>query len=179
MSGTLEHSLDFTLDMRQRRRSECQADLNRMERAVQASHAELGRRRATFSTEVRSLIRTVVEQANRHLTTRKEGCKFCESPGFSSGPWYPGKQICDPIAYHLQVHGDEVGENLVIELTDTGMIEARLWPLRLTDHRDQVAQIELGWSPIPLYSFDAKKAEQLLVLYLTVLTQRWRIGERT
>ena len=32
MSGTLEHSLDFTLDMRQRRRSECQVDLNRMER---------------------------------------------------------------------------------------------------------------------------------------------------
>ena len=70
-----------------------------------------------------------------------------------------------------------MGERLVIVLTDTGMVEARLWPLRLTGHKGDVAQIELGWSPIPLYSFDATKAEQLLVLYLTALTQRWYIGE--
>ena len=57
------------------------------------------------------------------------------------------------------------------------LIEAFLWPFRLTDHQDHVS-IDFGWSPIPLYSFDAVKAEVLLVLYLTAITQRWQIGQR-
>lgn len=176
MSGSLEHLLDFTLNTQEQRRRRHEAVLGVRERAVQASYKELERRGNWFSTEARSSIRKAVEQANRHLATKPERCEFCELPEFSTGPWYPGKPNCGPIAYELRVNGRDVGETLVVELTNDGMVEARLWPLRLTDHQYHVARIGLGWSPIPLHSFDAKKAEELLVQYLTVLTQRWQIG---
>ncbi len=165
--------------MREQRRGQHEADLGARERAIQASYKELEQRRNKFSTETRSFIRKAMEQANRHLATRPEHCKFCEILGFSNGPRYPGKPKWDPIAYELRVNGGEVGETLVVELTGDGMVEARLWPLGLTADQDHVARIELGWSPIPLHSFDAKKAQELVVLYLTALTMRWRIGEPT
>lgn len=175
MSGPLEHLLDFTLNTREQRRHRHKADLGVREQTAQASYKELQRRRNRFSTETRSFIRKAAAQANRHLATRPERCEFCELPEFSTGPWYPGKPNCAPIAYELRVNGRDVGETLVVQLTSEGMIAARLWPLSLTDNQDHVARIDLGWSAIPLHSFDAKKAEDLLVLYLTVLTQRWQI----
>ena len=176
MSGALEHLLDFTLDMRERRLRPHQAE-RRPKDTVQASHTELKRRRTRFSTEVRSLVRKAVEQANHHLMSRPEGCEFCELRGFIAEPWYPGKLNFDPIAYELRVNGEEVGERLIVDMTNDGMIEARLWPF-LTDHQGHVGRIELGWTPIPLTSFDAGKAEELLVLYLAAITHRWPICAR-
>jgi hypothetical protein len=176
MSDSLEHLLDFTLDMRERRRRQHEAELGLKERAIRGSHAELGRRRTKFSTEVRSLIHKAAGQANHHMAARPERCEFCEVSDFSIDPWYPGGPICNPIAYEMRVEGQAVGETLVVELTHDGMIEALLWPLRLSDHEDHVARIDFGWCPVPLYSFDAKKAGELLVLYLTSITQRWQLG---
>ena len=56
MSDSLEHLLDFTLDVRERRRRQHEAELGLRERAIRDSHAELERRRTKFSTEVRCLI---------------------------------------------------------------------------------------------------------------------------
>ena len=176
MSGSLEHLLDFTLDMREQRRRHYEADLGARECAIHASCEELARRERAFATDVHAMIRRSVQRANHHLATRPERCEFCELPDFSISPWRPAHANCHLIAYALRVNGQEVGETLVIELSNDGMIEALLWPFRLTAHRHRVARIDFGWSPIPLYSFDAGKADELLVLYLTAITQRWQIG---
>jgi hypothetical protein len=173
MSDSLEHLLDFTLDVRERRRRQHEAELGLRERAIRDSHAELERRRTKFSTEVRCLIQKAAGQANHHLATRPERCEFREMSEYSIGPWYPGGPICNPIAYQLRARGHEVGETLIVELTHDGMIEALLWPFRQFDHRGHVTRTNLGWQPAPLYSFDGKKAGELLVLYLTAITQRW------
>jgi hypothetical protein len=164
--------LDFTLDMRGRRRRQHEVELGLKENAIRGHHAELERRRTKFSTEVRSLIQKAVEQANHHLATRPERFEFCEVPELSVGPWYPGGPVCKPIGYNLRVDGHEVGETLIVELTHGGMIEAMLWPFSPSDCRDHAAKIDLGWHPIPLYSFDAKKAGELFVLYLAAISQR-------
>lgn len=177
MSGSFERLLDFTLDTRDRRRLRRKAVPGSKERAIQVSYEKFQRRRGRFSTEVRSLIHNAAQHANRHLATRAENCRFCESSGFSISPWYPGKSDCAPIAYDLHVNGHEVGETLVIELSRGGMVEALLWPFCLTGHQNQVTKIDLGWSPVPLCSFDTQKAEELLVLYLTAITQRWAMGQ--
>lgn len=175
MSVSLEHILDFTLDMRERRRRQHDAELDSKEQSVRASRDELKRRLDKFSTSVRSIIQEAVEHANHHLATRPECCQFSEVPKFSAEPWYPGGPICNPLAYELRVDGKEVGETLIVELTHDGMIEAHLWPFRLEEHRTLLGRADLHWSPTPLYSFDARRAEELLVLYLTAITERWRL----
>jgi hypothetical protein len=83
--------------------------------------------------------------------------------------------ICDPIAYELRVDGEKVGETLIIELTQAGMIEASLGPPGPSVIGTPTSGVELGFHPIPLFSFDAKNAKQLLVQYLRAIIKRWPI----
>jgi hypothetical protein len=175
MSDSLEHRLDFTLDMRERHRLKHEAELGLKDKAIRGSRAEFERRQAKFSTEVCSLIQKAAEQANHHLATRPERCEFREVSELSMGCWYPGRPICTPIAYELRVGGQAIGETLIVELTHDGMIEAQLWPFRLSGHQDHAARVDFEWRPIPLYSFDVEKAGELLILYLASITQRWQL----
>jgi hypothetical protein len=173
MSDSLEHCLDATLNMRERNRRHHEAEIDLKEAAIRGSHAELERRRMRFGTEVQSLIQIAVERANRHLATRPERCEFCEVSEHRINPWYPGGPISNPIAYNLRVDGQEVGEALIIRLTQDGMIEALLSPSGQQAH---IATIGFGWHPIPLFSFDSQKAADLLVQYLTAITKRWPLS---
>ena len=173
MSHSLEHCLDATLNMRERNRRKHEAELDLKERAVRGSHAELERRRMRFCTEVQSLIQTAVERANRHLARRPERCEFCDVSEHRISPWHPGGPICNPIAYNLRVDGQEVGEALIVELTQHGMIEALLSPSGQQAH---IARTGFGWHPIPLFSFDSQNAADLLVQYLAAITERWPLS---
>jgi hypothetical protein len=176
MSESLQHLLDVTLNQRELLRRQHEADLAAHERAtIRDSHRERERRRAEFQTKIPSLIHGAVDDANRHLATRSEGCRFCEMSVHFAGPWYPGRMICNPIAYELRVDGEKVGETLIIELTQAGMIEASLGPPGPSVIGTPISGVELGFHPIPLFSFDAKNAKQLLVQYLRAIIKRWPI----
>ena len=176
MSGSLERLLDITLDMRVLHRRQHEYELAVRDRAARSGHAELQRRQTRFSTEVRSLIQKAVEQANRHLATRPEKCEFREVSKYSIGPWFRGAPLCDPIAYELLLDGQEVDEVLIVELMHDGMVVALLGPLNPSDHPAYSANTGFGWHPIPLFSFDCKKAVELLVQYLAAITERWPFG---
>ena len=94
-------------------------------------------------------------------------------------PWYLGHTICNPITYELRVEGEKVGETLVIELTQAGMIEASLGPPGPSVIGAHTSRVELGFHPIPLFSFDAKNAKELLVQYLRATIQRWPICQES
>jgi hypothetical protein len=173
MSDSLEHALDLTLNMRERHRRQHEAELALKEEAMRSGHSELEQRQARFSNEVRSLIQSAVERANQHLATRPEGCEFCEVSEYSVGPLCPGASICTPIVYKLRVEGRDVSEALVVELTHNGMVEAVLGPLRPSDQHSRAVRAGFGWHPIPLFSFDIRKASNLLVQYLEAITERW------
>ena len=176
MSEPLEQSLDLTLDMREPRRRQREADQARIEKIAQDTRAELEKRRANFCKDVRALIQQVVARANRHLVTRPERCQFCEVGGYQTGPLYFGGLACDPIAYELQEGGQKVGETLLLELTHNGMIEAFLSPFHPPDHEAYTMRVDFGWHPIPLYSFDDEQAAGLMVRYLAAVTSQWRVG---
>jgi hypothetical protein len=173
MSDALEQWLDLTLNMRERHRRQHDAELELKAEAIRSCHSELEQRQARFCNEVRALIHTAVERANRHLATRPEGCEFCEVSRYRIGPWFPGGSICDPIVYKLRVGSQEACEALVIELTHNGMVDALLGPLFPSDQHAHPVRLGLGWHPIPLFSFDSKKAGDLLVRYLAAITERW------
>ena len=179
MSESLEHQLDLTMDMRRQRHRQHEAELAQAEKAIRDGHLELERRQTRFSTEVRSLIRDVVEQANRHLATRRENCQICEVSGYFTGPLYIGGTACNPIAYELLVDGQNEGETLIVELTHDGMIEAFLGPFRPSVPEAHTARIDIGWRPIPLARFNAKAAAELVIRYLGAITTRRPLGGRS
>jgi hypothetical protein len=173
MSETLEDLVDLTLDMRRQRRRQYEVELAQKEKAIQDKRIELERRQMRFLTEVRSMIRNSVARANRHLAKRPEGCVFHEVVGYLTGPLYLGGSACNPIAYELRANGQPMGETLVVELTQKGMIEASLGPFRPSLHEAHASRIDFGWHPIPLYQFDAQDASELLVRYLATIITRW------
>jgi hypothetical protein len=178
MSESLQHLLDVTLNQRELLRRQHEAELAARERATtRDTHRERERRHAEFQTKIRSLIQGAVDDANRHLATRPEGCRFCEMSVHFTRTWYPGHTICNPIAYELRVDGEKVGETLIIELTQAGMIEASLEPPGPSVIGAHTSRVELGFHPIPLFSFDAKNAKKLLVQFLRVIIKRWPIGQ--
>ncbi len=173
MSDFLEHSLDITLDMRERHRRQHENEVAVKDRAVRSGYVELERRQTQFCTEVRSLIRDAAEQANRHLARRPEKCEFREVLRYRKGPWFPGGPICDPITYQLVSDDREVGEVLIVELMHDGMVAAMLGPLDPSQHPAHSARTGLEWHSVPLFSFDRTKAVELLVQYLAAITERW------
>ena len=179
MSESLERRLDVTLDSREDRHRQHETELDRAENAIRDSHRELEAQQVKFATEIRSLIRQGVEQANTHLHARPEHCEFCEVSGYLTGPLFVGGRGCNPIAYELRVNGQEVGETLIVELTHEGMIEAYLGPFRPTVPEADTTRIEFGWSPVPLHAFTAQHASELIVQYLNAVTTRWPLGSST
>jgi hypothetical protein len=173
MSDSLEHALDLTLNMRARHRRQHEAELALKKKAIRSGCTELEQRQARFCNEVRPLIQSAVERANQHFATRPEGCEFCEVSEYSVGPWYPGASICAPLVYKLRVEGRDVSEALVVELTHNGMVEAVLGPLCPSDRHSRAVRAGFGWHPNPLFSFDIRKASNLLVQYLEAITERW------
>jgi hypothetical protein len=179
MSESLERRLDSTLNIREQRRRQYEAELAQAEKTIRDARAEFERRQTRFSAEVRPLIQRAAEQANRHLAARPERCHFCEVSGYFTGPLYPGGSACNPIAYELQVDGHEVGEVLIVELTHEGMIEVFLGPFRPPVHEAHTTRIDLGWRLVPLYSFNADHASDILVRYLAAVIARWPLsGEK-
>jgi hypothetical protein len=79
----------------------------------------------------------------------------------------------------LRVDGEKVGETLIIELTQAGMIEASLGPPGPSVIGAHTSRVELGFHPIPLFSFDANNAKRLLVQYLRAIIKRWPICQES
>ena len=71
MSETLEKLLDLTLDMRTQRRRQHDAGFAQSSKAIRDERVELERRQMRFLTEIGSLIRNAMTQANRHLATKR------------------------------------------------------------------------------------------------------------
>jgi hypothetical protein len=176
MSETLERQVDLTLDTRNQRRRQYEAEIAQTERAIRDHHIEAELRQMKFQTEVRQLIRDAVATANHHMATRPEECEFCEVSGYLTGPLYMGVSACNPISYELRVNGQEVGETLVVELSHGGLIEASLGSLRPTMPEARSSRIDFGWHPIPLFQFNARSASDLVVRYLAAITKRWPLG---
>jgi hypothetical protein len=171
MSDSLEQLLNLALDGREQRRHQHTVEQAQREPAIRAGRKEFEQRQTKFSTEVRSLMQTAAEQANEHLATRSEGCRVCEVSGYFTGPWFPGGSACNPIAYEVRVKGQVLGEALVLELTQDGMVEGHLAPVGPSGSQQQHYRL---WHPIPLYQFDAKAASDILVRYMTATTMRWQ-----
>ena len=177
MSDTFEHQLDLALDQRHQRRRQEEAKRAQSARAIRDAHAELERNQTIFCTKVRSLIEDAVDHANRHLATRPEKYQLHEVSGYLTGPWYPGGNACNPIAFELRVDGREVGETLIVELMHQGMVEASLGPFRPTILEGHTTRQHYGWPPIPLDRFDARAAHDLVVRFITAITSRCLLGD--
>jgi hypothetical protein len=70
-----------------------------------------------------------------------------------------------------------MGETLIVELTDDGMIEASLGPYRPTVHGAHTSRVSFGARPIPLYQFDERNASELIIRYLASITARLPAGD--
>ena len=128
----MEDRLDLVLDSHPQRLRQHKAERVQRETTIRDAHAELAHKQEKFGTEVRSLLEQAVGRANRHLATRPEKCRLGEVSGYLTGPLFVGGSACNPIAYELMRDGQEVGETLIVELTNEGMIEAFLGPFRPT-----------------------------------------------
>lgn len=163
MSQSLEKLLDLTLDTRQQRLLQRTAEQIHTQKIIDDAHSDLQRQQTKFCTEVRFLINKIVEKANMHLATRSDHCEFREISGHYTGPLYVGEFTCNPIAYEFLVDGKKVGETLLIELTQDGLVEASLGPLPSSVPENHTVRTELGWCPVPLDMFDAACASDLLI----------------
>lgn len=166
MSDALEHLLDITLDMRDRHRRQHEDELAAQAQAAHSSYAELERRIAKFSTEVRCLIGHAAEQANRHFSNRLENLRYQEVNGYSPGQWCPGGRLCDPLVFELLADGERLGETLIVELMHDGMVGAFLAASIVPDRVTYSTRTKLDWHPVPLFSFNRERANELLVHYL-------------
>jgi len=176
MSSALEQQLDSILNTRAQRRRQREVEEAQSESVIRAARAEHERRQQRFCADVRSLLEQVVQQANRHLAVRPEKCQFCAVSGYFTGCLHVGGPVCNPIAYELRVDGQELGETLLIELTNEGMVEAYLGPFRPSVGEAHTTRLDVGWQPIPLYMFDARAASELLVRYFSAVTTRWPLA---
>ena len=177
MSGTLEDRLNLVLDSHPQRLRQHKAERVQRETTIRDAHAELAHKQEKFGTEVRSLLEQSVGRANRHLATRPEKCRLGEVSGYLTGPLFVGGSACNPIAYELMRDGQEVGETLIVELTNEGMIEAFLGPFRPTVSEGHTTRLDLDWRPVSLDKFDAKVASELVVRYITAIASRWPLGK--
>jgi hypothetical protein len=173
VSQSLEDLLDLTLNARRQRLLQKAAERAYTQMAIDDVRVELERKQTKFSTEVRSLIHKAVEQANRHLGKRPERCEFRDISGYYTGPLYVGGSSCNPIAYELRSDGEKVGEPLLIELTHDDMISGSLGPLPSSVPEAHTARVDFGWRPVSLDVFDATCASDLVVRYITAITERW------
>jgi hypothetical protein len=176
MSQSLEDLLDAALDSQRQRQRQHEAERLDARQTIDTAHAKIECEQARFHTEVRSLIQQAVERANRHLAKRPEGCKFRETSGHYTGPLYVCGSACNPIAYELRADGTTVGDTLLVELTNNGMIEASLsGPLSILQG-SQPSRTDFGWRPVRLDEFNADTAANLLIQYVTAVTGRYPLA---
>jgi hypothetical protein len=179
MSDKLEDQLDLALNARRQRRRQYEAEQADSQKAREDARAELEWRQGQFCTIIRSLIQKAVDRANRHLARRPEKCELCEVSGHFTGPLYVGGWGCNPVAYELRVEGQKLGETLIIELTRDGTIESFLGPFgQPAVSEGHIVRLEFGWEAVPLGSFDAATAADLLLRYFVAITSRWPLGRR-
>ena len=132
-----------------------------------------------FHAEVRSLLQQAIERANRHLAKRPEHCEFYDVSGHYTGPLYVGGANCNPIAYELRADGAKVGETLLVELTQRGLVEAGLCESAVSVQEAGPPRTEFGWRPVRLDTFNAATAADLVVHYVAAITKRWPLGQQT
>lgn len=176
MSDQFEQLLDLALKTRRQRLHQREAEQLAIDRTITDAHAKLEHMQAEFCGKVRSIVRTVIERANRHLAKGPDHCRLCEVSGYFTGPLYAGGSVCNPIAYELQSDGEEIGETLLIELTHDGMVEAYVGPLRPGEPQSVVSRRDFGWEPVPLKNFDDEMACTLVILYVSAVTAHLPIG---
>jgi hypothetical protein len=172
MSDNFKHQLDMALDLRHQRRRQHEAEQAESKRAIENAHAELERKEATFCGTVRSLMDKAVAEANRHLATRPERCQLRDVSGHFTGPWYPGRSVCNPIAYELQDNGQPVGEALLVELMHHGVVEASLSAPSLDVSHAHIVSYDLGWPTVALHEFSEETAREIVLRYVTALAAR-------
>ncbi len=170
MSDEFERSLDLALETRHQRLHQRRAAQAAAERTVEEAHAALERMQMRFCGEIRSLIERAVERANRHLAKRPEKCRLCEVSGYFTGPLFVGGSACNPIAFELRSNGDSFGETLMVELTSNGMVEAFLGPSRPGEPQANEMRLDFGWKPVPLETFGADLAQELVLRYVQAVT---------
>jgi len=166
MSRSLEQLLDIALNTRQQRRRQRVKDQADRQSMIVEARAELEHQQRKFRRKICSLMDEVVERANRHLATRSDHCEFRDISGCYTGPLHVGNFSCNPIAYKLETDDEDVGGVLLIELTNDGFVEASLGPLPSTHAQWPMVRTELGWHSVPLDSFDASAASDLLAHYV-------------
>jgi hypothetical protein len=176
MSGQFEQRLDFAIETRQQRLRQKEAQHAAAEKAIRDAHAVLERIQLRFCGEIHSLIENAVERANRHLARRSENWRLSEVSGYFTGPLFAGGSTCNPIAFELRVNGSSVGETLIVELTNGGMIEAFLGPLRPGGPDADAMCLDFGWEPIPLQDFGADNAHDLILRYMNAVTIHLPLG---
>lgn len=172
MSGSFEDQIDLAFNLRRQRRRQNQAEQEHASKAVKDSHAEFERKQSAFGGRVRALLEAAVEDANRHLARRSEGCQLHEVSGYFTGPWYPGGFACNPMAFELRADGQELGETLLIELNYDGSLEASLGPFHPHVSEGHSTRLDLGWPAVPLEDFDAEAARNLVIQFLSVILAR-------
>jgi hypothetical protein len=177
MLGPFEHQVGLILETWSARHGQHEATLALLEKVVRDCRAELNQRQTRFEAEVRSLMDGAVVRANRYMASRPENCRLCKVMGYRAGPLYLGGAACNPIAYELRVDRQAVGETLIIELTDEGMIEASLGPFRPTAYEAHTSRVGFDARAIPLYQFDSGNASELVIRYLATVTARWPLGD--
>ncbi len=172
MSDNFKHQLDMALDLRHQRQRQHEAEQAESRRVIEKAHAELERQEATFCGTVRSLMERAVAEANRHLSTRPERCQLSDVSGQFSGPWYPGRSVCNPIVYQLEDNGQPVGEALLVELTHQGAVEASLCAASSDVSHAHVVSYDLGWPTVALHDFSENTARDVVLQYVTAVAAR-------
>jgi hypothetical protein len=170
MSDQFEQRLDLAMQTRQQRLHQKQAEQIAAEIVTRKAHAILERMQVQFCGGIRSLIEQAVERANRHLAKRSEKCQLCEVSGYFTGPLFSGGAACNPIAFDLRADRSSVGETLIIELTNGGMIKAFLGPLHPGEPQAQTRRLDFGWKPVRLQNFCAENAHDLVLRYVNAVT---------
>ena len=172
MSESYKQQLDLAFDLRHQRRRQYEAEQAQSRRAIEDAHAKLERLQVTFHGKVRSLMEQAVAEANLHLATRSERCRLCDVSGHFTGPWYPGGAVCNPIAYELEADGEPVGEALLLELTQNGMVKASLCTRSPDISHAHVIHQTLGWPVVVLDEFSASTASDFVLRYVTAVATR-------
>jgi hypothetical protein len=151
------------------------SDLAHAQIAVKAARTD--RKQAVFCLKIRALIQKAVAEAERQLSGKPEHYEFHEVSGNYIGHPYVHHSACNPVAYDLCDDGMQLGETLLVRLTQDGMIEALLVPRRPGPAVPRT-RVDIGWQPVPIRAFSAAIAADLVAWYVAAITNRISLDDK-
>jgi hypothetical protein len=175
MTQLLGNRPDLTFERLRLRRTRYETKETRISSPINDAHVELEHEQMRFCTEVHALIKAAIKRANQDFAKTSQRYELCEVSGCYTGPLHAGEFACNPIAYELHGDGKKLSEALVVELTRGGLIEASLVPHPPILEIPRTSN-DLGWHPVPLPTFGAPDASDLVVWYLGAIKTLWPRG---